>query len=144
MRCPDEAQRIYEEGMRLFEAIKVDQHHIEANLSLSSALHFLDPVEQAKQIFFKTNNVLAVDAENMGWYRKLVARKFNGDKSRRYPGFPRIDDEIEQWVVRKAKENSDGGCDRIVGAMASYPRRRGSVQQYGQTSYARTCLFLRG
>ena len=54
-----------------------------------------------------------------GWYRKLVARKFDGSKSRRYPGRPRIDDEIEQLVVRMAKENSDWGYDRIVGAMAN-------------------------
>jgi putative transposase len=32
----------------------------------------------------------------MGWYRKLVARKFDGSRSRRYPGRPRIDGEIEQ------------------------------------------------
>ena len=55
----------------------------------------------------------------MGWYRRLIARKFDGSKSRRYPGRPRIDDEIEQWVVRMAKENSDWGYDRIVGAMAN-------------------------
>ena len=41
------------------------------------------------------------------WYLKLVAHKFDGSKSRRYPGRPRIDDEIEQLVVRMAKENSD-------------------------------------
>jgi len=55
----------------------------------------------------------------LGWYRRLVARKFDGSKSRRYPGRPRIDDEIEQLVVRMAKENSDWGYDRIVGAMAN-------------------------
>jgi hypothetical protein len=55
----------------------------------------------------------------MGWYRRLVARKFDGSKSRRYPGRPRINDEIEQWGVRMAKENSDWGYDRIVGAMAN-------------------------
>jgi len=55
----------------------------------------------------------------LGWYRRLIARKFDGSKSRRYPGRPRIDDEIEQWVVRIAKENSDWGHDRIVGAMAN-------------------------
>ena len=55
----------------------------------------------------------------MGWYRRLVARKFDGSKSRRYPGRPRIDDEIEQWVLRMAKENSDWGYERIVGAMAN-------------------------
>ena len=55
----------------------------------------------------------------MGWYRRLIARKFDGSKSRRYPGRPRIDGEIEQWVVRMAKENADWGYDRIVGAMAN-------------------------
>ena len=55
----------------------------------------------------------------MGWYRRLVARKFDGSKSRRYPGRPRIDSEIEQLVVRMAKENPDWGNDRIVGAMAN-------------------------
>ncbi len=55
----------------------------------------------------------------MGWYRRLVARKFDGSRSRRYPGRPRIDGEIEQWVVRMAKENSNWGYDRIVGAMAN-------------------------
>jgi len=43
----------------------------------------------------------------MGWYRRLVAHKFDGSKSRRYLGCPRIDGEIEQMVVRMAKENSD-------------------------------------
>jgi len=55
----------------------------------------------------------------LGWYRRLIARKFDGSQSRRYPGRPRIDDEIEQLVVRIAKENSDWGYDRIVGAMAN-------------------------
>jgi hypothetical protein len=27
----------------------------------------------------------------MGWYRKLVARKFDGSKSRRYPGCARAE-----------------------------------------------------
>jgi putative transposase len=55
----------------------------------------------------------------MGWYRRLVAHKFDGSKSRRYLGRPSIDGEIEQMVVRMAKENSDWGYDRIVGAMAN-------------------------
>ena len=56
----------------------------------------------------------------MGWYRKLVAHKLDGSKSsRRYPGRPRIDGEIEELVVRMARENSGWGYDRIVGAMAN-------------------------
>jgi hypothetical protein len=55
----------------------------------------------------------------LAWYCRLIARKFVGSKSRRYPGRPGIDDEVEQWVVRIAKENSNWGYDRILGAMAN-------------------------
>ena len=55
----------------------------------------------------------------LGWYRRLVARKFDGSKARRYPGRPRIEPELEDMVVRMAKENDDWGYDRIVGALAN-------------------------
>jgi putative transposase len=55
----------------------------------------------------------------LGWYRRLVARKFDGSKSRRSPGRPRVDHEIEALVVRMAKENPSWGYDRIVGALAN-------------------------
>ena len=55
----------------------------------------------------------------LGWYRRLVARKFDGSKARRYPGRPRIEPELEDLVVRMAKEIDDWGYDRIVGAMAN-------------------------
>ncbi len=55
----------------------------------------------------------------LGWYRKLFARKFDGSKARRYPGRPRVDCEIEELVVRMAKENVGWGYDRIVGAVAN-------------------------
>ncbi len=55
----------------------------------------------------------------MRWYRALVARKFDGSKSRRYPGRPRIEPELEQLVVRMATENVGWGYDRIVGALAN-------------------------
>ena len=34
----------------------------------------------------------------LGWYRKLIARKFDGSKARRYPGRPRVDRAIEDLV----------------------------------------------
>ncbi len=54
----------------------------------------------------------------LGWYRKLIARKFDGPKARRYPGRPRIARELEELVVRMAKENVTWGYDRIIGAVA--------------------------
>src|SRR5271155_560610 len=35
----------------------------------------------------------------LGWYRKLVANKFDGSKFRRRAGRPRIDEEVERLVV---------------------------------------------
>ena len=55
----------------------------------------------------------------LGWYRRLVARKFDGSRARRYPGRPRIDAAIEQLIVRMAKDNPGWGYDRIVGALAN-------------------------
>jgi putative transposase len=55
----------------------------------------------------------------LGWYRKLVARKFDGSKARRGPGRPRISREVELLIVRMAKENRDWGYDRIAGALAN-------------------------
>jgi hypothetical protein len=43
----------------------------------------------------------------LAWYRKLVARKFDGSKARRGPGRPRVDRALEQLIVRMAEENRD-------------------------------------
>src|SRR4029077_9840992 len=55
----------------------------------------------------------------LGWYRKLVARKFNGSKVRRSPGRPRIKREVEELIIRMASENRDWGYDRVAGALAN-------------------------
>ena len=55
----------------------------------------------------------------LGWYRRLVAGKFDGSKQRRYPGRPQVERELEELVVRMARENLDWGYDRIVGALSN-------------------------
>jgi putative transposase len=55
----------------------------------------------------------------LGWYRKLISRKFDGSKARRGPGRPRIKREVEQLMIRMACENRDWGYDRIAGALAN-------------------------
>ena len=55
----------------------------------------------------------------LGWHRRLVAKKFDGSKNRQYPGRPRIDADIEELVVRLAKENKSWGYDRIAVALAN-------------------------
>ena len=55
----------------------------------------------------------------LGWHRKLVANKFDGSKQRKYPGRPRVNKELEDWVNKMAKENQGWGYDRIAGALAN-------------------------
>jgi putative transposase len=55
----------------------------------------------------------------LGWYRKLIANKFDRSRFRQRVGRPRINDEIERLVVRMAKENTRWGYDRTVDALAN-------------------------
>src|SRR5262245_35302874 len=55
----------------------------------------------------------------LGWYRRLIARKFDGSKAHRGPGRPRIKRDVEQLIIRIASENRDWGYDRISGALAN-------------------------
>ena len=49
----------------------------------------------------------------LGWYRKLIAKKFDGSKFCRRVGRPKVDQETERLVVRMARENfSSAGSDR--------------------------------
>ena len=59
----------------------------------------------------------------LGWYRKLIANKFNGSRFRKRVGRPRVAEEIERLVVRMANENPSWGYDRIVGALANLGHR---------------------
>jgi putative transposase len=59
----------------------------------------------------------------LAWYRRLIARKFDGSKYRQYPGRPKIKPELEALVVQMARENSGWGYDRIVGALANLGHR---------------------
>ena len=59
----------------------------------------------------------------LGWYRKLIANKFDGSKLRRSIGRPKVDQEAERLVLQMAKENPSWGYDRIVGALANLGHR---------------------
>jgi len=95
----------------------------------------------------------------LAWYRKLIARKFDGSKQRRCIGRPPVNPDVVELVVRFARENPGWGYDRIVGALdnlglksriklsgiscgdrASRQRRSGAKPQPGKTSFVRTWM----
>src|ERR1700737_284060 len=51
----------------------------------------------------------------LAWYRRLIARKFDGSKHRASSGRPPMAPEMEALIVRFARENSGWGYDRIGG-----------------------------
>ena len=55
----------------------------------------------------------------LAWYRKCIAQKGHTSKPPKALGRPRMDQEIEDLVVRMAWENRSWGYDRIVGALAN-------------------------
>ncbi len=50
------------------------------------------------------------------WHRQLIARKYDGSKTRR-PGRPKTAIEIEKLIVRMARDNPRWGYTRIRGAL---------------------------
>src|ERR1044071_7371664 len=55
----------------------------------------------------------------LAWYRRLVAKKFDGSKARTYPGRPPVAPDVVKLVVQMARENPGWGYDRIVGALSN-------------------------
>src|SRR5260370_28327760 len=47
----------------------------------------------------------------LGWYRQLIANKFDGSKFRRSVGRPKVDQETERLVVQMARENPRPRCE---------------------------------
>lgn len=65
----------------------------------------------------------------LGWYRKLIAKKFEGSRLRKSRGRPRTEEEIERLVVRMAKKEtpvavmtgSPGRCLTLVTRFLTRP-----------------------
>ena len=74
-------------------------------------------VKLGKHALEEVANIVKPDTL-LAWHRKLAADKFDGSDQRKSPGRPRVTKELEDWVVRMAKENRGWGYDRIAGALA--------------------------
>ena len=55
----------------------------------------------------------------MEWFRRLVAKKFDGSMFRKKVGRPLINPDLESLVVKFSEENPNWGYDRIVGALSN-------------------------
>jgi len=55
----------------------------------------------------------------LAWHRQRAAPKVDTSTAPKSVGRPRIDKEVEELVLRMARENRSWGYDRIVGALAN-------------------------
>src|ERR1022692_4626446 len=91
---------------------------------LKGRLRLTDPQRKTlAEIGYRLGRQALADVANvvkpetiLGWYRKLVAQKFDGSKARGV-GRPQISPVVEELIVRMARENSGWGYDRIAGAL---------------------------
>jgi hypothetical protein len=70
----------------------------------------------------------------LAWYRKLIAKKFDGSKQRRYPGRPAIEAKLEELIVKMARER-----EREALGLAHEPQLFRSAS-FGRRSTARSSL----
>ena len=66
----------------------------------------------------------------LAWHRRLIAQKYDGS-GKRGCGRPRKSEEIEDLVVRMAKENRSWGYRRIQGALSNLGHKvgRGTIAE---------------
>jgi len=53
------------------------------------------------------------------WFRRLIAKKFDGSEFRKKVGRPKTDHVLEYLIIQFAEENPSWGYDRIVGALSN-------------------------
>jgi putative transposase len=77
----------------------------------------------------------------LGWFRKLIAQKFDGSTYRSYPGRPATSPDVVSLIVRLARENSSWGYDRIAGALSNLGHKVSdqTVRQRSSPARPRPC-----
>ena len=92
---------------------------------LQDRLRLTDPQRKTlAEIGYRLGRKALADVANilrpetiLGWYRKLVAKKFDGSKFRASLGRPQISQELQALILRMARENAGWGYDPIAGAL---------------------------
>jgi putative transposase len=69
--------------------------------------------KQLTQRLLEETTVLFTPDTVLGWYRKLIAQKYDGSKNCKNPGRPKTSQEIIDLVIRFKRENPHWGYTRI-------------------------------
>ena len=114
-------QRLLLQGEYLIAENQILRSHVTGRLRLSDAERST-LAEIGKRLGRKYLAEVACVAKPetiLAWYRRLIARKFDGSRHRSYPGRPSVGPEVKALILRMAQENKGWGYDRIAGALAN-------------------------
>ena len=114
-------QRLLLQCEYLIAENRILRSHVSGRLRLSDAERST-LAEIGKRLGRKCLAEVACNAKPetiLAWYRRLIARKFDGSKHRSYPGRPPVGPELEALILRMAQENKGWGYDRVAGALAN-------------------------
>jgi putative transposase len=105
------------------ESLRTENRILKAHLRSGFRLSDKEPTTLAaigKRLGRKLRREAAriASPDQLGWYRQLVAGKFDGSRQHRTNGRPPVNAEIENLVARLARESAGWGYDRIEGALA--------------------------
>ncbi len=117
--------RVEEEILLRNEYLAVENEILKSKIE--KPLHFNDSerirlTKIGKRIGLKALREIAciVKPETiLEWFRKLVAKKFDGSMFRKKVGRPRIDHKLESLILKFAEEKPSWGYDRISGALSN-------------------------
>jgi putative transposase len=70
---------------------------------------------------------LATTETILRWYRRLIAAKYDGSKTRRSPGRPPTASDVTKQLLTMARESPSWGYTRLRGALRRPRPRRGSL-----------------
>ena len=104
----------------LIEENRILRNQIKSRIRLTNAQR-ISLAEIGKRLGRKALEEIATIVKPdtiLSWHRRLVAQKFDGSKYRKYPGRPRFQKNIEDLILRFARENRSWGYDRIAGALS--------------------------
>ncbi len=87
----------------------------------------------------EATTVLFTPETVLGWYRKLIAQKYDGSQNCKNPGRPKVSQEITDLVIRFKKENPYWGTPES--AITSCTSDIRSAKPRSRTSSWRTALI---
>jgi putative transposase len=99
------------EQVRVLKELQEKDNHI--LLDNHQRIRVAAKARELSRRLLEETSILFTPDTILGWYRRLIAQKYDGSQSRSEPGRPRISQEITDLVIQFKQENPRWGYTRI-------------------------------